>query len=689
MEKFIKINNSKKPEFDIKFPGYNDYSYKDEIYAYYIFDSDFIRQGWKVHISCVVSNHLDILKDISSYLVNNKINFKYIYNSNNLIKFLSADISIENLGKFITIYPKQDKIKEIINDIYTIMGSKEHVVVLSDKQYLDSNIYYRYGTIDVNSDYLLSPEGTVISENRKYFSLPYFVEDIFPDNESEDTLPKDIIPYKIFMQSSGGNIYLCKYKERDYILKEARKNVLSSAYGNVINDLKNESQLLKKLHEEKFTPKTVMEFECFGNWYVLEEKLNAQPLSLAISNKEFKEKFSIKEIFLKIIKVIEKIHSYNIILNDINSNNFLINFDKDLSLYVCDFGSSYIKNECVEVDRNKNGITDIFVDDSNFKDERADILKLGYLFMNIIAPVNYFLKYDKTGETSLKKLEKLLKNYEVVYNLIQRMISEYKIDLYEIEQLIRKIPDEYTIDTVEKNFLNTLYDENIENQIVIEYEKYKKFKEIIKGNENLKKEDITEELHKKILIKNLKIKSAFEYIRQYVLTKNINSLESGISLIRNLEENLIIKDKVYFVEKSSEIYNPYIDGGISGVIMLKLLIYNLVHYEDILDSVKPYIDSLLEDNIICKTGFISGGLGMVAVIYDFSILIGDEKLLKESLKKLWSVLLFSINISDYSFVLNEEYSSEDMSFSAGVDGYIYVLEKIIKRELIFNENILE
>ena len=80
---------------------------------------------------------------------------------------------------------------------------------------------------------------------------------------------------------------------------------------------------------------------------------------------------------------------------------------------------------------------------------------------------------------------------------------------------------------------------------------------------------------------------------------------------------------------------------------------------------------------------------MVAVIYDFSILIGDEKLLKESLKKLWSVLLFSINISDYSFVLNEEYSSEDMSFSAGVDGYIYVLEKIIKRELIFNENILE
>ena len=49
--------------------------------------------------------------------------------------------------------------------------------------------------------------------------------------------------------------------------------------------------------------------------------------------------------------------------------------------------------------------------------------------MNIIAPVNYFLKYDKTGETSLKKLEKLLKNYEVVYNLIQRMISEYKIDL--------------------------------------------------------------------------------------------------------------------------------------------------------------------------------------------------------------------------------------------------------------------
>lgn len=160
-------------------------------------------------------------------------------------------------------------------------------------------------------------------------------------------------------------------------------------------------------------------------------------------------------------------------------------------------------------------------------------------------------------------------------------------------------------------------------------------------------------------------------------------------MIRELEENLIIKDRAYFVDKHSEIYNPYIDGGISGVIMLKLLVYNFVRDEDILNSVKSYIDSLLEDNIICKAGLISGGLGMVAVIYDFSILIGDEKLLKESLKKLWSVLLFSINVSEYSFVLNEEYSSEDMSFSAGVDGYIYVLEKIIKRELIFNENILE
>ena len=51
--------------------------------------------------------------------------------------------------------------------------------------------------------------------------------------------------------------------------------------------------------------------------------------------------------------------------------------------------------------------------------------------------------------------------------------------------------------------------------------------------------------------------------------------------------------------------------------MLKLLVYNFVRDEDILNSVKSYIDSLLEDNIICKSGLISGGLGMVAVIYDF------------------------------------------------------------------------
>lgn len=154
-------------------------------------------------------------------------------------------------------------------------------------------------------------------------------------------------------------------------------------------------------------------------------------------------------------------------------------------------------------------------------------------------------------------------------------------------------------------------------------------------------------------------------------------------------EGAIKKEGVYFLDRIQKIYNPYIDGGISGLIMLKLLNYRFNKNGDILSSIMPYIRSLLDEDMICKTGFISGGLGMAAVIHDFAILTNSEELRAECRRKLYTVLLFSINNSEYSFVLDEKFSVEDISFSTGILGYIYVLDKIIKKELIFNEYLFE
>ena len=50
---------------------------RDEFFRYIIFDRE-RRQGWKIHISCTIENHLMIINIVGDYLLMNKISFKYI-----------------------------------------------------------------------------------------------------------------------------------------------------------------------------------------------------------------------------------------------------------------------------------------------------------------------------------------------------------------------------------------------------------------------------------------------------------------------------------------------------------------------------------------------------------------------------------------------------------------------------------
>ncbi|MGR5952739.1 class III lanthionine synthetase LanKC N-terminal domain-containing protein [Bacillus paranthracis] len=67
------------------------------------------RQGWKIHISCYYDNYQDILNIVSDYCFRNKITFKYINNTNILFSLLEKSANRFSAGKYITIYPDDEK----------------------------------------------------------------------------------------------------------------------------------------------------------------------------------------------------------------------------------------------------------------------------------------------------------------------------------------------------------------------------------------------------------------------------------------------------------------------------------------------------------------------------------------------------------------------------------------------------
>lgn len=127
-----------------------------------------------------MDNYQKVLNIVFEFCVINNISFKYIYKENDIRYCISGESPIEHLGKFITIYPNhKNEFKKIIYSLYNKLIGFEGPYILSDKRYKNSNIYYRYGIIESSSDYLLTPEGKEIVDERKYFFIPDFEEDPF------------------------------------------------------------------------------------------------------------------------------------------------------------------------------------------------------------------------------------------------------------------------------------------------------------------------------------------------------------------------------------------------------------------------------------------------------------------------------------------------------------------------------
>lgn len=205
------------------------------------------------------------------------------------------------------------------------------------------------------------------------------------------------------------NIYVVKCKGEKYILKEyfPKNLVLRDKNGRVFTEknrdeyekyraiFKTEIKNLKKLNIEKGIVKIIDNFKYNNTEYIVMEKIEGSSLKEIIMSKNKMKLQEIMDIFLKIIKIVSKIHKNKILHLDINPKNIIL--DKNMNVKIIDFGASKkldnkIRNEIIVCDGYSALEQYSF---TVIKDEKSDIYS--------IFAVLYFMIFKKKLKSSYER----------------------------------------------------------------------------------------------------------------------------------------------------------------------------------------------------------------------------------------------------------------------------------------------
>ncbi|WP_436945299.1 class III lanthionine synthetase LanKC [Staphylococcus xylosus] len=337
---------------------------KDENWYYCINrKNELPKQGWKIHITATLDEAQKTLDNVTPYLIEKNISFKFVPDYQELLFKNSKNGDRSSSGKFITVYPKNTK--EFLNLLVALekltMSFCKGPYILNDKQWNGSNVFFRYGgfvpmyTIykGVTVPAIQTPEGKKIPDFRNpYYELPYFIEEPKMikemtrkmDNlfEKEDTSKFDELEVLSALHfSNGGGVYKVKKYDKILVMKEGRPETgLDKLKLDGFNRIRIERDTLKKLSSKSYVVDFYDYFEIWENNYLIEEYLEGLNLQEYIAqNFPFSQKEDKNKYKQKMVKVIEQLylsledlHKNDIALGDLQPNNIIILETGDIKL---------------------------------------------------------------------------------------------------------------------------------------------------------------------------------------------------------------------------------------------------------------------------------------------------------------------------------------------------------------------
>ena len=379
-----------------------------------------LKQGWKIHISATNIDCIDVLRAVSAILIPRRTQFKFANDIQTLRLMTSKRWPRGGSGKFITIYPRSpEDFRITIEQVYQALRGFRGSYILSDRRYKDSScVYYRYGGIvsskiadpfGRNVEVLTAPDGTYVIDRRNpFYELPYWVDEVFPEENSEpDAEEASLCDGRFEIESAlsfsnTGGVYLALDRQtgQRVVVKEARPGVELGTNGeDATTRLANEANILQALNDSGITPKVVTTFWDWENFYLAEEYLDARnmrrimlehsPLLRVNVDQSDQRAFygEFKTIFVGLLNAVAEFHARGIIIGDLSPMNILVE-DSTLNVKIIDLEGAFLSSSDVTQDIYTPGFRANVKGRKKQSDYRDDLYAVGVIMLYSMFPIS-------------------------------------------------------------------------------------------------------------------------------------------------------------------------------------------------------------------------------------------------------------------------------------------------------------
>jgi serine/threonine protein kinase len=330
-------------------------------------------QGWKIHMSCSLSQSADMLKTVVPILKESYTEFKFSMDRRILMYMNAKKWVRQGAGKFLTIYPYDtDDFRRLIERLYQSTAAFHGPYILSDRRYKDSRVlFYRYGGILPPSQLeatgeltslLVSPSGEQTTDRRvPYFIMPAWTEDPFgiPVASPEAAAPSTVslkdgryIVNSVLRYSNSGGIYTATDTTtgETVVIKEARPYVETSE--DATDLLRKEYRLLSAIADLRIAPRPIDLFQDWEHMFLVEEFIPGQPLSkfavrynVAIHPEPTIDDTALfyshfRTVFLQLAEILRTLHERRIVFADLSPTNLIVD-PQTLKLTILDFEAAH------------------------------------------------------------------------------------------------------------------------------------------------------------------------------------------------------------------------------------------------------------------------------------------------------------------------------------------------------------
>ncbi|MFF5973442.1 class III lanthionine synthetase LanKC [Streptomyces sp. NPDC012769] len=325
-------------------------------------------QGWKIHVSAGLDNAEAVLAKVREYCLGQDVAFKFVP-SRYLLHQRNAKYADRSAsGKFITVYPADDReCERVAGDLAGLLDGEPGPYILSDLRWGRGPVHLRYGSFTrrhcYDEDGELRPaledgSGTLVPDPRgPVFHVPDWVTPpafLLPHLAARAAVTVRDMPYEIEKAlhfSNGGGVYEARHRStgRRVVLKEARPYAGLAADGaDAVSRLHRERDALEKLSGLACTPEVLDSFTIGDHHFLALEFVEGKPLNTFFARRHplmeadppAERLAAYAEWALRIHGLVERavaeVHARGIVFNDLHLFNIMVSEDES-SVVLLDF----------------------------------------------------------------------------------------------------------------------------------------------------------------------------------------------------------------------------------------------------------------------------------------------------------------------------------------------------------------